>query len=535
MSYVPGFKYDIFISYAHIDNDPLIQGVPGWVDFFEQLLRKSLRVELGAEVEIFRDAQLNGFEQFSEQLGQALEQSAVLLALISPRYIKAEWCLWELREFQKRTGGGRLIKVVKTSIEGKSFRLDGQELLTSVKDVLEHRMYYEDERSGRHIDLQPELKNRDIPDFVDKVNAICEDLDHLFRHMRGAASPLNLPAPASALPVVPVPISTATTPAPNPIPAPPPAPPSPTAVQSNLNPTGAAELPAVYLAEPAKDQVENHRLIKSELQQFKFRVLPDQPLPTDAAEFNTVVQQYLEQAKLSVHLLGESYGGILDVDVEERSKPHIQYDLATALAQAKRLTQLVWLPPGLTLKAGSQQERFVTQVKNNTPELLQVKLEDLKTEIHKKLKPPLKDIWAELAGDPVTVCLFCHEQDFAQVGPLFSYLKLEEAYKVKLPLQDQEPPEKYKQLLQSSDAVLLYYGAADEEWFGNIWRVIQKLSATGRTKPLLAKAIYIGESMTKEKDLLNSSDPLVLKNYAPFTPETIAPFIQRIRAATEGQ
>jgi hypothetical protein len=529
MGYVPGFKYDIFISYAHIDNDPLIKGAPGWVDFFEQLLRKSLRVELGAEVEIFRDAQLNGFDAFSDQLGQALEQSAVLLTLLSPRYIKAEWCLWELREFQKRTGGGRLIKVVKSSIEGKSFRLDGQELLTSVKDVLEHRIYYEDEPSGRHIDLQPELKERDIPDFVDKVNAICEDLDRLFRRIRGASpGALNLPVPAVPLVFTPM---TATS-APTPMSASQPAPPSPTASQNNTNDSGATEMPAVYLAETTKDQVEARKQIKNELQQFKFRVLPDQPLPADAEELSQAVQQYLEEAKLAVHLMGENYGTVLDG--EERSIPHVQYDLAVALAQANQLKQLVWLPPGLSPKAGLQEE-FVTRVKNKTPDLLQVKLEDLKTEIHKKLKPPPKDIWAELAGEPVTVCLFCHEQDFAQVGPLFSYLKLEEAYKVKLPLQDQEPPEKYKQLLQSSDAVLLYYGAADEEWFGNIWRVIQKLSVTGRTKPLLARAIYIGESMTKEKDLLNSSDPLVLKNYAPFTPETIAPFVQRIRAATEGQ
>ncbi len=529
MGYIPGYEHDIFISYAHIDNDPLIKGVPGWVDFFEDLLRKTLRVKLGAEIAIFRDPQLNGFETFSEQLAGALEQSAVMLAVISPRYIKAEWCLWEMREFQKRTGGGRLLKVVKTSIEGGSFQLDGQVLIASIKDVLEHRFYYAEERSGRHIDLQPELKNKDIPDFVDKVNAVCEDLHQLFRRLRGSGA---LPAPAPPIPLIPAPVPIQT-PAPNPVPAPLPVPPPPppTTITTDSLST-AAESVAIYLAETTKDQAEARKLVKSELQQFNYLVLPDQPLPADAEELAQAVQQYLAQAKLSVHLVGENYGTILDG--EARSIPHLQYDLAAAQARAHKLTQLVWLPPGLTPKAKPQEE-FVAYVKNNTPDLLQTKLEDLKTEIHKKLKPPPKDIWAELAGDPVTVCLFCHEQDFAQVGPLFSYLKLEEAYKVKLPLQDQEPPEKYKQLLQSSDAVLLYYGAADEEWFGNIWRVIQKLSATGRTKPLAAKAIYIGEAETKEKDLLNSSDPLVLKNYAPFTPDVIAPFVQRIRAATEGR
>lgn len=529
MGYIAGFKHDLFISYAHIDNDPLIKGVPGWVDFFEDLLRKTLRVKLGAEIEIFRDPQLNGFETFSEQLALALEQSAVMLAVISPRYIKAEWCLWELREFQQRAGAGRLLKVIKTSIDGKSFQLDGQTLLARVKDVLEHRFYYEEERSGRHIDLQPEVKNKDIPDFVDKVNAVCEDLDLLFHRLRSLpADARTLPAPAPASPGAPAPVSTTAAVAK-------PAQPPVTQATALSPPAGGAsattvtEPVAIYLAETTKDQNEARKQIKSELLQFNYRVLPDQPLPSDAEALAGAVQQYLAQARLSVHLVGENYGTTLDG--EERSIPHVQFDLAAAWAKANRLPHLVWLPPGLTPKAG-QQAAFVTYVKNSTPDLLQTRLEDLKTEIHKKLTPPPQDLWAELAGDPITVCLFCHEQDFQQVGPLFSYLKLEEAYKVKLPLQDAEPPEKYKQLLQSSDAVLLYYGAADEEWFGNIWRVIQKLSATGRTKPLLAKAIYIGEHITKEKDLLNSSDPLVLKNYAGFSPDALAPFVQRIRAAT---
>ena len=401
----------------------------------------------------------------------------------------------------------------------KITQLKQEQQLSVANAVLQSQ---EDERSRRPIDLQPEVKEKDIPDFVDKVNTVCEDLQQLFRRLRGSGA---LPPPAPAVPLVAAPIP-AITPMPNPLPVAPITPPPPPPASASVGPV------VVYLAETTKDQAEARKQIKSELQQFNHVVLPDQPLPADAEELKQAVQQYLAQAKLSVHLLGENYGTV--PEGEAHSIPHLQYELAAAAAQANKLTQLVWLPPGLTPKPDAQAD-FVEHVKNNTPDFLQVKLEDLKTELHKKLKPPPKDIWAELAGEPITVCLFCHEQDFAQVGPLFSYLKLEEAYKVKLPLQDQEPPENYKQLLQSSDAVLLYYGAADEEWFGNIWRVIQKLSATGRTKPLAAKAIYIGECETREKGLLNSNDPLVLRNYAPFTPEIIAPFVQRIRDATEGR
>lgn len=544
MGYVQRFKYDIFISYAHQNNKPMKPGSEGlgWVDYFQDQLCNILRDKLSGEVAIFRDPKLNGYENFSDQLAEALQQSAVLISILSPRYIQSVECLKELRKFTEMNADkpanckGRVLKVVKSNIEGKTTALDGQVLLANIKELIEHRFYRKDERTGEYEDLNPVMRSKDVEAFYEVVEDVANDLEKIFRLLRPASGPLSLPASAPAMPLAPVPTPAAVAPAPNPLlisPSVPPPPPTPE--QHRTNSADEAEKPTVYLAEPAKDQVENHKLIKLELLQFKFRVLPDQPLPANVKEYDQAVQRYLEQAQLSVHLLGESYGEILDIDDEERSTPHVQYDLAVALAQAGKLTQLVWLPPGLTLKPGGKQDKLVTQVKNSSREYLQVKLEDLKTEIHNKLKPPPKDIWAELAGDPVTVCLFCHEQDFAQVGPLFSYLKLEEAYKVKLPLQDQEPPEKYKQLLQSSDAVLLYYGAADEEWFSNMWRVIQKLSTTGRTKPLAAKAIYIGECETKEKSLLSSSDPLVLKNYAPFTPEIIAPFIQRIRAVTEGR
>jgi hypothetical protein len=37
-----------------------------------------------------------------------------------------------------------------------------------------------------------------------------------------------------------------------------------------------------------------------------------------------------------------------------------------------------------------------------------------------------------------------------------------------------------------------------------------------------------------EKDMLDSDDPLVLKNYGEFTPAALAPFVEKIRAAKGG-
>src|SRR4029079_16376093 len=46
MASVPRYDNDIFISYSHTDNVPLIADSMGWVDFFEDVLRKRIRVRL---------------------------------------------------------------------------------------------------------------------------------------------------------------------------------------------------------------------------------------------------------------------------------------------------------------------------------------------------------------------------------------------------------------------------------------------------------------------------------------------------------
>ena len=79
--------------------------------------------------------------------------------------------------------------------------------------------------------------------------------------------------------------------------------------------------------------------------------------------------------------------------------------------------------------------------------------------------------------------------------------------------------------------MILYYGTADQDWFVNVWRLIQRHSSTGRDKPILAKAIYTGQPPTPEKDLLDADDPLVLKNYGQFTVDSIEPFVEKIHAA----
>ena len=519
MSLIPGFKNDLFISYTHIDNDPLIEGKPGWVDFFEDILRKRIRVRIGEEVNIFRDKQLRHSGKFTDQLADQISNSAVFISILSPRYVESEYCRWELEQFCRLGGLNRIIKVVKTAFETNDLEPAAQSVFSQIKDILEYRFYFLDESSKLYRDLQPEVIPGHIPECLEKIDGLTQNVVELIKRLRKGSPSAPVKSPAGGAIGVSGPPSISI-PAESPM------------VAGSSPPPDQGRI-TVYLAETAKDLAEERNRVKSELIQFNYRVVPDKPLPLDLEELIATARQYMQQSKISIHLFGKNYGTILDG--ENRSIPHLQYDLAAELGQNSHLKQLIWFPVGVAPEINSDQANLISTVKKRSPDYLQTKLEDLKTEILKTLQPPAPDLWESEEGDnPVNVSLVCQEKDVKSVGPIYSYLTVRELFKVKLPLKDAQSLEQQKQILQSSDAVILYYGAADEDWFVNIWRQIQRLSAANRKKTMLVKAIYAGDPPTTGKDLLQSEDPLILRHYGQFAPQVLAPFVERIHTLRGG-
>jgi hypothetical protein len=508
MAFVPGYEYDVFVSYAHIDNEPVVEGNLGWVDFFETLFRQRLRVRLGsADVKIFRDPHLQLVGDFSDQIVQTLNSSAAFISILSPRYVDSDWCVREIEKFCDLTGTNRIIKIVKTAYDEPAPER-ARAILEKLKNILDCRFYNEDEQTGRFNDLQPEIDKADIPAALDKVDAIVQDLTRLLKQLRTDARPQPQPQPQPQ-PAIPV--------------APPRTSPVPFASESKVK---------VFLAATTRDLVKTRDEIKTELSQYQIDVLPNTPLPDDATELIAEVREDLGATKLSIHLLGANYGSV--PELETRSIPRIQYDLANELRTAGKLTQLIWMPDGLSA-TDDRQRQFVEQVRNNSAEFLRAKIEDLKSEIHKKLEPPPSNPWADDGPDDlINLSLFFHPDDESSVSPLYSYLTLDEFLKVKLPLKETDSLESHRAFLQTSDAVILYYGTADQNWVVNMWRQIQRQVSASRNKPLLAKAIYAGSPSTPEKDLLQSDeddDPLIIKNYGRFSPQYLDRFIGKLRTA----
>ncbi len=84
------FDFDIFISYAHIDNEALSENQKGWIARLHQGLEIRLAQLLGERPQIWRDPKLQGNDYFDETIVGQLDKVALMLSVVSPRYVKSE-------------------------------------------------------------------------------------------------------------------------------------------------------------------------------------------------------------------------------------------------------------------------------------------------------------------------------------------------------------------------------------------------------------------------------------------------------------
>ncbi len=200
MSFLPNYEDDIFISYAHNDNQALLEGQRGWIDNFHQALEKRLQVHLGAKAKIWRDPRLQGNDYFADALVEQIPRVAILVSVLSPSYINSEWCRREMELFCRvasETGGvrlgnrARIFKVEKINVPlGKH--------PAELQGMTGYAFYYIDEKANRARELSPESGPHAI-EYWQKIDDVAQDLTSLLEEMKRRsvgtdATPTNQPA-----------------------------------------------------------------------------------------------------------------------------------------------------------------------------------------------------------------------------------------------------------------------------------------------------------------------------------------------------
>ena len=464
------FEHDLFISYAHIDNQPLTAEQQGWVTRFHATLAAQLSMRLGSVARIWRDDKLRGNDVFADEIVQQFDRTALLVSVLSPRYMASDWCRRELSAFctqAGRSGGlvagnkGRVFKVVKTPVD------DQTALPASVRDTKGYEFFIDCD--GAPLELDPAYGLKYSEGYFRMVGILSWELAQLLKILQQAPQDAANDA----------------------------APPTRAAAQGATRSddmTIDGHRPVVYLAECSADRREVRGLLEAELKLHGVQVLPEQALPRDdEAAYSAAVAGLLARCALSIHLVGNVYGAVPD-GAGDKSVSVLQNELAAAQCRSGGLARLIWLPEG-TASAQPQQQAFIHQLLEDDDaqwgaDLLTADVEALKAAMHAALKklekpaapavqPPQTQTQPQTqphglddadgatgASSPAQLYLLCDARDRKATVPLRRWLK-EHGAEVALPAFEggaAQVREANERQVATCDVVLLYYGAGDEAW-----------------------------------------------------------------------
>lgn len=94
MPVVPGFQYDLFVSYAHANDRPW-----NWVSDFVATLKDELK-GMSRDFTIWWDPGLRTGENFNAAIAKAISESAVFLSILSTAYGDSTYCKQEVEQFR---------------------------------------------------------------------------------------------------------------------------------------------------------------------------------------------------------------------------------------------------------------------------------------------------------------------------------------------------------------------------------------------------------------------------------------------------
>lgn len=93
----------------------------------------------------------------------------------------------------------------------------------------------------------------------------------------------------------------------------------------------------------------------------------------------------------------------------------------------------------------------------------------------------------------------------------------------------------HRETLKLSDAVILFWGDADETWFRETLFELMKARCTARrNRPFAAEALYLSRPLRQEKAQYRSHLDLVVEQSGTFQPESLSAFVDRLRGNKKG-
>ncbi|NCT94924.1 MAG: TIR domain-containing protein [Chitinophagaceae bacterium] len=496
------FPKDIFISYAHIDDESLVESQKGWISEFHRALEIRLAQLLGRRPIIWRDPALQGNHIFDQQIVDQFAQVAVVISILTPRYVKSEWCIREVNEFyescQRNIGfsiqnQARIFKVIKTPVKVELHP-------EKIRNILGYEFYTTDPQTGRPKELAQVFGQQSEKLYWEKLDDLANDLAAFLEN-------LEYPQTGGAI---------------------------------NTTDNNGKDSIRIYLAESSYETQTFRDSIRRELQDNGYSITPDRQLPLIAPVLVEEVNSFLHQSQLSIHLVGENYGIV--PEGTQKSIIELQNEVAAAASSNGQLERLIWIPEGKEAKEERQQS-FVNKLNEGKDgvtgaDLLYGSLEEFKSVMMDKIESikrkqqkeeAPKEVAATVSGSGL-VYLICDMQDLPDIQVLEDFL-FNNGYEVVLPLFEGEESmirEDHIENLKMCHAAIIYYGNGNEIWLRSKTRDFLKINGYGREKPIGLKAIYLASPSNASKERFRTLEAEVINGLQGVPEEQLKSLLSKI-------
>jgi hypothetical protein len=505
MAHSAKFTKHVFISYAHIDNQPLTPEQKGWVSRFHASLEAMLATRMGRQPKIWRDQKLSGNDVFADEILAQFPETALLISVLTPRYVDSDWCTREVREFCKIAhqaqgvvvgNKSRVIKVIKTPVDSEGA------LSQITKGSLGYEFFIVDEQQTP-FELDPAYG----PDLAYKYNLklakLAWDISQQIRSLEAAVPDEQAAEQAAGQP---------------------------------------APQRSIYLAECSWDQREAREALEAELRVHGYSILPDRQLPRDEDSYVVEVKRLLDQCELSIHLVGSMYGAVPDGPTQ-KSIVELQNEIAAARSRSAGLRRVIWLREGTSSQHPDQQQ-FIGLLHESADaqfgaDLLTGDFETLKGAVHTMLAPagapaPVEDATPD--DGTKRVYLICDERDRKATIPLRRFLKAR-GLDVQLPVFQGAAAvvrRENQELMRLCNAAIVFYGAGDEAWKRSVDSELRKARSYRAAQPDVPIYTYLAEPATDHKtDLIDVGEANLINGLGAVSDADLEPLMKPLQEAVD--
>lgn len=302
---------------------------------------------------------------------------------------------------------------------------------------------------------------------------------------------------------------------------------------------------AVFVAETSADQSKKRESIIRELKRLGYLVYPDKILSNNKENLVNEIHSYLQKSFLSVHLIGNTYGDLLEnsdisiVDFQNRfaSEYFEMLQSSTDENVNKNFSRLIWLDPELKI-ANEKQKSFVEKLKRDGDllkgaSLIQIPLEHFKSiiisEIKNKINVPLHSFSRLNKG--VKVYLIHESSSFDKISSISAHLVRNGFEILHSPLLSEERNllKKHRQNLIDCDAVLIFFDSNDVYWLNSKISDLRKAPGYGRNRPFAAKGVLLDCEIEFPQDFFVKQDFIVIKNLTNCSSYSLDKFLDKIQ------